>query len=117
MAIRAPDGANKNLGERSTIERQDLDNRAAAVEFTIYPTPLLDQGLIIAFKEYPCAQLSSDQITSVVEGLAKMITLLFLVKCWYLLHIYKLSSQILTKILLYSLGKVQLVQDVRERIY
>ena len=40
---------NKNLGERSTIERQDLDNRAAAEEFTIYPTPLLDQGLIIAF--------------------------------------------------------------------
>ena len=108
------------MGERSTIERQDLDNRAAAAEFTIYPILipfLLDQGLIIAFKEYPCAQLSSDQITSVVEGLAKMITLLFLVKCWYLLHIYKLSSQILTKILLYSLGKVQLVQDVRERIY
>ena len=28
---------NKNLGERSAIERQDLDNRAAAVEFTITP--------------------------------------------------------------------------------
>ena len=33
------DNENKNLGERSTIERQDLDNRAAAVGFTIHPTP------------------------------------------------------------------------------